>query len=241
MPDTISSAGTSSPLLTVVIMAYNEVRSLEAVTGEIAANVAELGADAEIVIIDDGSNDGTASVARMLARNDARVRVIRHEVNCGLGGVYRTGFAEARGQFLTFFPGDGQFPATIIGEFLARMRERDLILGYLPERPRSLAGRILSRLERLLYRLLFGAMPRFQGVMMIRTDKLRTLRLRSSGRGWAVLMECVLRATRSGWRVESVPTAYRRREHGHSKVNNVRTVVSNMRQVITLWREMDIA
>jgi glycosyltransferase involved in cell wall biosynthesis len=227
--------------LTVVIMAFNEIATLEATCLEIGTELSRLATTAEIVIVDDGSTDGTGALADRLAGQDTRVRVVHHDANRGLGGVYRTGFADARGRYLTFFPADGQFPASIIGEFLPRMSDCDLVLGYLPSRPRSYVARALSIAERSLYVLLFGAMPRFQGIMMIRVARLRTLTLRSAGRGWAVVMEFILRAARTGWKIESRPTTVRPRQHGQSKVNNLRTIISNMRQVLTLWREIDAA
>jgi hypothetical protein len=60
------------------------------------------------------------------------------------------------------------------------------------------------------------------------------LPLASAGRGWAVLMELIVRANRAGYRLVSVPTALWPRAHGRSKVNNVRTVLANTRQVLQL-------
>jgi glycosyltransferase involved in cell wall biosynthesis len=224
-----------------MVMAFNESATLASTCEEIGSELARLQHPAEIVIIDDGSSDGTSELADRIAARDPRFRVVHHRVNQGLGGVYRTGFAEARGELLTFFPADGQFPAAIIGDFLPRMAAQDLVLGYLPDQRRSVIGRALSFGERRLYQALFGALPRFQGIMMIRVEKLRDMSLRSAGRGWAVVMEFILRASRAGWRIESRPTTVRERRHGRSKVNNIRTIVANLRQVLQLRRELDAA
>jgi dolichol-phosphate mannosyltransferase len=220
-------------------MAYNEAPSLEATAREIHGVLRALGAPCEMLIVDDGSGDGTGEIADALARElDApaavRVRVVHHRPNLGLGGVYRTGFAESRGDYLTFFPADGQFPATIIRDFLPRAREADLVLGYLPDRKSSVVAKALSAVERLLYAALFGRLPRFQGIMMLRRAVLADVALKSAGRGWAVVMELIIRMTRGGYRVVSVPNEMRPRLHGESKVNNVRTIWANVRQVVAL-------
>lgn len=222
--------------LSVILMAYNEAANVEPVAREIAGALAALGRRCELLIVDDGSTDGTGALADRLAGELPGARVIHHRPNRGLGGVYRTGFAEARGALLTFFPADGQFPATIIPLFVAAMEGVDMVLGYLPERRGALPARALSRIEKMIYRLLFGPMPKFQGVLMFRRALLDDLELKSTGRGWAVLMELIIRAARGGYRLVSVPTTLRPRLSGVSKVNNLRTIWANLRQVVGLRR-----
>lgn len=228
----------AAPRLTVVVLAYDEAENLRPAIAELLAELDVVGVPAELLIVDDGSTDGTGAIADELAAADARVRVIHHPGNLGLGGGYRTGFANARGELVTFFPADGQFPAEIVRQFLPRAADADLVLGYLPERRPSVVGRALSAAERVLYRLLFGPMPRFQGILMVRRRLLDELPLASSGRGWAIVMELILRASRGGYRLVSVPTAVRPRRSGASKVNNVRTIVANLKQVLALRREL---
>ena len=229
-----------SPLVTVVIMAYNEVANLEAVMREIFDALHSLGSPCEILIVDDGSTDGTGELADRLATTTASTRVVHHRPNKGLGGVYRSGFTEARGTYVTFFPADGQFPASIIADFVQRMPELDMVLGYLPDRKVTALGAVLSWGERVLYRVMFGPMPLFQGVLMFRRKLLdaSSMRLESQGRGWAVLMEFILRVSRAGHRITSVPTAFRPRMSGLSKVNNWRTIQANFRQMIALRQHL---
>lgn len=222
--------------LSIVIMAYNEADSLKIVADEITAAVQRLGIEYELLIIDDGSTDGTGQIADDLARQSQQVRVIHHTPNGGLGAVYRTGFAEARGLYLTFFPADGQFPASSIEQLLAAMPSQDMVLGYIPRRAGMVLSRMLSLLERLLYRALFGSLPTFQGVLMFRRGLLEKIELESEGRGWAVLMELIIRTSRGGYRVTSIPTGIRPRLAGHSKVNNLRTIWANLIQVLELRR-----
>jgi dolichol-phosphate mannosyltransferase len=220
--------------VSVVVMAYNEVGGLERVVRELRAALDGLARLAEIVIVDDGSTDGTSALADRLAREIPGTRVVHHAPNQGLGGVYRSGFAEARQDLLTFFPADGQFSPEILTRFVPLMADHDLVLGYLPEGRKGVVGVLLSAFERVLYRALFGVLPRFQGIFMIRRQALRRLTLVSDGRGWAIVMEMIVRAVRAGLRIRSEPTALRPRTAGVSKVQNVRTIWSNLRQVVEL-------
>lgn len=218
----------------VIIMAFNEAGNLEVVAREIDFTLSELGQHYEIIIVDDGSSDGTDIIADRLAKELTQVRVIHHGANQGLGGVYRTGFGQAQGNLITFFPADGQFPATIIKQFIPLMDDADMVLGYLLNRNSSLLARSLSKAEKILYRLLLGPLPKFQGVLMFKRRLLDSMELRSTGRGWAVLMELIICASRGGYRLVSVPTDMRPRMSGESKVINLSTVWANLKQVLAL-------
>lgn len=222
------------PRVSVVLMAYNEAGSLDAVARELHDELERIGQSYELLVVDDGSSDGSGAIADQLAESLARTRVVHHNGNRGLGAVYRTGFVEAQGELLTFFPADGQFPATIIGQYLAALEGADMILGTLPQRRDGLVARSLSVAERLLLRALFGHFPRFQGILMFRRALLEGVVLASHGRGWTVLMELILRAERKGARIKNLPITLRPRTSGTSKVHNLRSIVSNLQQVLAL-------
>lgn len=229
-----ATAAAPTPRVSVVIMAWNEAATIAAVVAEIGSELGRLGVSHEILVLDDGSTDGTGKIADELSRTLPHVRVHHHGENLGLGAVYRTGFLRARGELVTFFPADGQFPAAILGAYLPAMTDADIILGTLPQRGRSLTGFALSAAERLLLRALFGRFPRFQGILMFRRELLQSTPLVSEGRGWTVLMEFILRQARAGVRIKNVPITIRPRGSGRSKVNNPRSILSNLRQVLAL-------
>jgi glycosyltransferase involved in cell wall biosynthesis len=223
--------------LSVVIMAFNECQSLENVVREI---VSELDGsnlnEYEIIIIDDGSTDGTEKIADDLQNKYSNVCVIHHDSNQGLGAVYRAGFNHAKCDFITFYPADGQFPASNINRFIPLLSDFDLILGYLTNRESSTISGLLSKAEKLLVRLAFGKIPRYQGIFMVRRTVLNEIELKSHGRAWAIVMELVIRLSRGQYRIVSIPTEMRPRMSGTSKVNNLATILSSLKQLITLYR-----
>lgn len=223
-----------NPAISAIIMAFNEVDTLEPVVNEIRSTLNGLNQSYEIIIVDDGSSDGSGALADKLTKEFSGVKVIHHGSNKGLGGVYRTGFLYSEGNFITFFPADGQFPASIIEQFIRLMDGADMVLGYLPEGNRGLLSSCFSGLERWLFRLLFGPLPRFQGVMMFKRALLEGLKLKFENRGWGAVMELIIRARRNSYRIKSIPTEYRPRMHGRSKVNNLFTIWENLRQAIIL-------
>ena len=217
-----------------MVLAFNEERTLGLFVQEVIAVTRRLERECEILVVDDGSTDRTGAIADQLAREIAGIRVIHHETNRGLGEGYRTGFANARGECITFLGGDGQFPAVIIPQFFRLMAETDMVLGYVPHRKGPLGALAFSFFERVLYQLLFGPLPRFQGVVMFKRRLLDKIPLKSTGRGWTVLMELIIRTSRGGDRILSVPTPMSPRMWGKSKVLNLSTVWSNLSQTLAL-------
>src|SRR5581483_4524691 len=91
--------------ISVVIPAYNEERNLEAsVCDTIAA--AQAFDDYEVIIVNDGSRDGTGEVAERLAAELDKVRVVHHNPNRGFAAAYQTGLKHATMTYFTFVPGD---------------------------------------------------------------------------------------------------------------------------------------
>lgn len=229
----------TGPRVSCCIFAWNEVATLRTVVEEHLGELTRLGVPFELVVIDDGSTDGTGAEADRLAARHPEVRVIHHPENRGLGGVYRTGFSDARGTFVTFFPADGQFPASILAAYYPLVESWDFVLGVRPGRRDTLLGAVLGGAERLLYRAVVGAMPRLEGVFIFRREVLAELPLKSTGRGWTVVWELLLRARRKGYRMVEQPNTLRPRTHGASKVNNLRNITANLRELLRLRRLLD--
>ncbi len=94
---TIAQEGRPTPLLTVVIPAYNEVKTI---TSIVEAVLAAPVASKEIIVVDDGSSDGTRELLQEKVAHMPGVRVILHPHNKGKGAALHTGFREARGDYV---------------------------------------------------------------------------------------------------------------------------------------------
>jgi dolichol-phosphate mannosyltransferase len=228
----------STVRLSIVVMAFNEAPSVTGVLEEIDTALQGVAYAYEVLVVDDGSRDGTGDLAERYAAAHRHVRVLRHPVNRGIGEVYRTGFGAATGELLTFLPADGQFPAVIVRRFETLMDRHDLVLSRFEPGKRSLLARTLSLGERTLYRLMFGRLPEFRGIMMFRTALLAELGVTPGGRGWGVLMEILVRAVRANLRITSELVELRARAAGESKVTNLRSVRANLAQAFALKRSL---
>src|SRR5262245_23776151 len=105
-------------MISLVIPVYNEKESLAVLHGEIAAVAAEAGLDLEVILVDDGSRDGSWDVITDLARRDGSVRGIRFRRNFGKAAALLAGFKAARGDRILTLDADLQDDPKEIPRFL---------------------------------------------------------------------------------------------------------------------------
>ena len=240
-PDGLELEVKRLPGVTVVVMAYNEVDNLARVVAEILA--ALRGSAWHRRNSDRGRrkhrwHGGARGPHRSSGRHVRRV--VHHGANQGLGQVYWTGLTQAEREFVTFFPADGRHSPRPSTDLFALARDGDLVLGYLPRRRDSIVGRLAVVGSAPALSSAGRTSPRFQGVLMVRRSILGGLQLQPSGRAASIVFEMTIKIVRAGYRVVSVPTAYRPRVTGHSKVNNLRTISANLSAMIDMRRRLQV-
>jgi glycosyltransferase involved in cell wall biosynthesis len=151
--------------LSVVVPLFNEEESVRPLYAAILAGVEPLGVAFEIVLVDDGSRDGTARVADELARADPRVCLVRFRRNYGQTPAMAAGIAEARGEIIVTMDGDLQNDPADIGALLARIEEgNDIVVGWRHDRQDKLLTRkIPSRIANALIARVTGVPIRDNG------------------------------------------------------------------------------
>jgi glycosyltransferase involved in cell wall biosynthesis len=111
----------------------------------------------EIIVVDDGSTDGTGKIADQLAGAESRVRVVHHERRRGYGGALRSGIASSREPFIFFTDGDRQFDPADLRRLLPQLTEADVVVGFRERRsdplPRLFVAWCYNRIISLLFPL----------------------------------------------------------------------------------------
>lgn len=149
---------TRVPAMSYFFPAHNEEANLRGLVEEALATLPGLAETFEVVIVDDGSRDGTGLMADALADGDERVRVIHHDRNRGYGAALRSGFASARHDLIAFTDGDRQFRIADLAPLTTRCQEgaADAVVGYRIKRADPPIRALYARAYRLANRLFFG-------------------------------------------------------------------------------------
>jgi dolichol-phosphate mannosyltransferase len=212
----------------LVLPTYEEAASVEAV---VAAALSRLPADARVLLVDDGSPDGTGEIADRLAAAEPRLEVLHRERKEGLGPAYVAGFhrALAAGAGLVLeMDADFSHDPADLPRLLAAVIEggADLAIGsrYVPGggiADWSAARRLISRGGSAYARRVLGLGVRdlTGGFKCIRREVLEAIDLDAvESRGYAFQVEITYRAVRAGFRVVEVPILFRDRTDGDSKM-----------------------
>lgn len=217
--------------LSVVIPAYNEERGIVPVLSELRGVLAEAGVDAEIVVVDDGSTDGTSGA---LDRSGLPVRVVRNPRNLGYGASLRRGIAAASGDWILITDADGTYPASEIPELIARTSGNDMVVGA-----RVKAGAAIPLLRRppkwVLAKLadyLTGTrIPDLNsGLRLMRREALAPF-LSLTPDGFSFTTTVTLAMLTSGLSVAFVPIDYKTRV-GSSKIRPIRDTLNFLQLII---------
>jgi glycosyltransferase involved in cell wall biosynthesis len=126
---------TSSPKLTLVIPAYNEVESLPVLVDEIRQVCEREAISYEVIVIDDGSKDGTFDCIAKLSNQDSRVQGVQFRHNCGKAAALSEGFKRATGTFVITMDADLQDNPTEIPGIIKLLEDgADLVSGWKKKR-----------------------------------------------------------------------------------------------------------
>jgi dolichol-phosphate mannosyltransferase len=220
-------AGVSpGPSLSIVIPAFNEAADLGPTVDRVIRALAVSVADAEIIIVDDGSSDATGAVADELAAKHPHIRALHHPRNMGLGYGYARGVAVATKERFVYIPGDDTWPYHSLVALFRTMKCADIITAYSTNPEIRPAGRrSVSRLYTLILNMFFGLrMHYYNGLTIYPLAYLRAHPVKTYGFGFQA--ETLLRALNAGYSVVEVALPIDERAAGGSKAVTLSNILS---------------
>jgi glycosyltransferase involved in cell wall biosynthesis len=194
--------------------------------------------DFEVVIVDDGSRDGTSQIADRLAASDPRVRVVHHETNRGYGAALRSGFAAARGDLIMFMDADQQFDPADFAHLAPFVPYADIVAGYRVKRRDPWIRLVYAAIFNAAMRLLFGITVRDIdcAFKVLRGDLVRALHLTMNGA--LVNTELLVKAQRAGATIVEVGVRHYPRLSGEPSGGSVRVIRRAVCEVAQLWWQL---
>jgi glycosyltransferase involved in cell wall biosynthesis len=222
--------------ISVFFPAYNDEASIAGLVCDALEVLPGLTDDFEVIIVDDGSTDGTPRVLDELAREDARLKVVRHEANRGYGAALRTGFASATKELVFYTDGDGQYDVRELTRLRPLLGEGvDIVNGYKVQRADGWQRKALGAAYNGLAHLLFSIPIRDVDCdfRLVRRRAVERVELVSSS--GSICVELVHKLHRSGCVFAEVPVGHRPRAHGRSQFFTPRRVGRTALDLLSLW------
>ena len=231
---------TNSPQVLVIVPTYNERENIEPIIERLHASVP----DAHVLVVDDGSPDGTGAIADKLAEADDRIHVLHRTAKAGLGAAYIAGFdwgLQAGYEVLVEMDADGSHAPEQLPRLLGATSHADLVIGsrWVPggsvvNWPRR--REILSRGANLYTRMALGVPVRDAtgGYRAYRREVLEAIGYATvASEGYCFQIDLAWRTLRAGFDVVEVPITFADRERGESKMSG--SIVREAFWRVTEW------
>src|SRR5580765_4688581 len=227
--------------LSVFFPAYNDGGTIASMVIRTVKAASELTSDFEIIVVDDGSADGTAEVADELARTYPQVRAVHHPINRDYGAALQTGFRSATKELIFYTDGDAQYDPAELAALWAKMTpEADLVNGYKISRSDPFHRIVIGRLYHHIVSLLFGLTVRDVDCdfRLMRRSIFETIDLeKTSG---VICLEMMKKIEDGGFRIVEVPVHHYHRAFGKSQFFNFPRIAKTAVDVLRLWYELVI-
>lgn len=222
--------------ISIFFPCYNDRESISKLIDDSFLTIKKLASKYEVIVVDDGSTDGSQLLLKKLNRKYPYLKVIFHDKNKGYGGALRSGFQAAKYELIFYTDGDGQYSVKELPILLSLMsRDVDFINGIKMSRHdpnyRIFIGNLYSFVIRWAFWLpIVDVDCDFRLIRKSITKKL-DLKINSG----AVCIELVKKAQRKGAVFRQVSIHHFERKHGVSQFFRVNRILLTLNEVFVLW------
>jgi glycosyltransferase involved in cell wall biosynthesis len=230
-----------TPELSLVFPVFDEEENVGPLLDAAVGLGRRLGRRFEIVVVDDGSRDASATRIAAAAARHPEIVSVSHAANRGYGAALRSGLRAARGDLVFFSDADLQFDLDELSHLLAHTGSFDIVAGVRTPRRDALGRRVLARGWGALVGVLFD-LPVSDidcAFKVFRREVLDAIPIASIGA--FVNTEILVRARAAGFRIRQVPVTHLPRRAGRSKGATPRVIVRALIELATLYRELRAA
>jgi glycosyltransferase involved in cell wall biosynthesis len=223
--------------LSVVLPAYNESENIEKTVTRVASYLKQTFKDYEIIVVNDGSVDGTPAIVEKLALSNSRIILVNHPKNLGYGSALRAGFERASLDYVFLMDSDGQFDINDIDRFIPFLEDYDVVVGYREKRADSFIRSLNARLYHIFIRLLFGLKLRDMDCAFKIFPRVAYHVIKPIKSGGALFTaEFLIKLERKRFKIQEVPVRHFPRQFGKQTGANLKVILRMFREC---WKLRD--
>lgn len=229
------------PSLSVFFPVFNEAENIPLIVKEAQEILPLVAQKFEIIIVDDGSIDQSAAVAKRLAAHDSRIILINHQKNLGYGAALQSGIKASRYQWIFFTDGDWQFRLEQLKEFIKYIDNYQVIIGYRTKRVEGGLRAFNARLFKLYIDLLFRVHVKDIdcAFKLFKADLIKNLPLISTGA--VISSEILYRLKKKRIKFKQLPVTHYPRQYGQPTGNNFQVIIKAAWESLKLYLNVKIA
>lgn len=228
------------PSLSCFFPAYNEEPNVARLLDEVVATLPQFADQWEVVVVDDGSTDRTASIVRDYAALHPEIRLVQHKNNLGYGHALQTGLKESTGQAVFFTDADLQFHLSDIGLLLAPFENADVVIGYRIKRRDPWHRLVVAGVYHTVLRTMFDLHVRDIDCAFKLFDRqvVDALVGELESRSAFISPELVIRAQIAGFRLTEVGVTHYPRTAGKSGGASIKVITRTIQEMRGLHADL---
>jgi glycosyltransferase involved in cell wall biosynthesis len=221
--------------------AFNEEPNIGPLLDEALETLPSMADAFEIVVVDDGSTDGTADVVRRYAAEHPEVRLVVHPQNLGYGHALRSGLQHSRGDAVALIDGDRQFRTGDLRALVALLRDHDAVLGYRIKRADPWHRLVVAKVYHRVLQIIFGLHLRDVDCAMklYRREVIDAIFPHLESRSAFISPELAIRSRRAGFdRITEVGVTHHPRVAGKPKGATPKVIARTLGEIFSLRRSL---
>jgi glycosyltransferase involved in cell wall biosynthesis len=218
---------------------YNDAATIDSMVDGVHAALAPIVADLEVVVANDGSQDGSGALLDAMATTRPWLQVVHHEVNRGYGAALRSAFAAASKEWVFYTDGDAQYDAAEAADLVQLVTaDVDVVQGWKIERGDAWYRKVIGRVYHHVVKRLFDLHVRDTDCdfRLMRRSLLERAQLRSTS--GVICVEMMRKLERGGARFVEAPVHHFHRASGRSQFFRLPALARTAQELLRLWWDL---
>ncbi len=227
--------------LSLFLPTYNEQENIAKTINDADKALKAVANDYEILVVEDGSKDDTATIVEGLIKKNKHIRMIKHRPNRGYGAAFKSGLYGSKHELVSFTDSDGQFDYSEIKKFIPHIDKYDLLIGYRIKRQDNVFRKLNAFIWKLWMWFLFGLWVKdidcaFKVIKKYVIDDIE-LETESA----LTSAEFLIKVKQKGYRWKEIGVHHYERTAGNATGANPKVIIRAFKESFKLWYAMNLS